>query len=103
VDYGAVYFVKQRFGLGVFIRDLNDSERQDLQTNRGVAIRLVVDDTPAYNADILVGDVITAIDTAPISNARAFNAALSGRGGKVVVLSLVRRGKQIEKSVQLNP
>lgn len=103
MDYGAVYFVKQRFGLGVFVRDLNDSERQELQTNRGVAVRLVVDDTPAYNADVLAGDVITAIDNMPVSNAWTFNEALRGRGGQTVTLSLIRRGQPVVKSVRLNP
>lgn len=103
MDYGAVYFVKQRFGLGVFIRDLNDSERQELQTNRGVAVRLVVNDTPAFNADILAGDVITAIDGVAVPSSRAFNEVLRDRGGRLVSLSLVRRGQRIEKSVQLNP
>jgi hypothetical protein len=51
-DYGALYFVKQRFELGVFSRDLNDAERQELQTNQGAVVRLVVDGSPAFNADL---------------------------------------------------
>lgn len=103
MDYGAVYFVKQRVGLGVVIRDLNDSERQELQTNRGTAVRLIIDDSPAFNADILVGDIITAVDNIPITNSRAFTDAVRGRAGMVVKISLMRRGQKIEKSVQLNP
>lgn len=102
-DYGAVYFIRQKFGLGAFYRDLNDSERQQLQTNRGVVARLIVDDTPAFNADLLVGDVFTAIDGEAIANSQSLNDMLRERNGKTVVLSLLRRGERIEKKIQLRP
>jgi membrane-associated protease RseP (regulator of RpoE activity) len=100
-DYGAVYFVKQRFELGVFSRDLNDAERQELQTNQGAVVRLVVDGSPAFNADLQIGDVVTAVDGVAIANAQAFNELLRERGGKQVALSIVRRGQRLEKAVQL--
>jgi PDZ domain len=101
-DYGAVYFVKQKFGLGAFSRDLNDSERQELQTNKGAVIRLVVDATPAFNADLLVGDIVTSIDGVLVANSEAFGDLLRERRGKYVTLSLLRRGQKIEKAIQLN-
>jgi len=101
-DYGAVFFVKQRFDLGLFFRDLTDSERQELQSNKGIAVRVVVDGTPAYEADILVGDVVTTIDGVSVSNVKAFTDLLRERRGKLVSLSINRRGQRIEKSVQLN-
>lgn len=100
-DYGAVFFVKQRFGFGAFLRDLTDSERQELQTNKGAAIRLIVDDTPAFNADILVGDIVTSVDGTSVANSQAFQSMLRERQGKQVKLSLLRRGQVVEKSVQL--
>ena len=75
-DYGAVYFVKQRFELGVFSRDLSDAERQELQTNQGAVVRLVVDGSPAFNADLQIGDVVTAVHGVAIANAQAFNELL---------------------------
>lgn len=102
-DYGAVYFVKQRFDLGLVTRDLNDAERQELQTNRGAAVQLVVDGTPAFNADLLVGDVITTIDDVTVPGAQLFKELLRERRGKLISLALIRRGQRIEKSVQLNP
>lgn len=102
-DYGAVYFVRQRFGLGAFFRDLDDSERQRMQTNRGAVARLIVDNTPAFNADILVGDIIVAIDEQPISNAEFLSRMLAERRGKPVRLTVVRNGNQLQKDVTLNP
>lgn len=102
-DYGALYFVKQRFGLGVFVRDLSDSERQELQTNKGVVVRLVVDGTPAFNADILVGDMVVSIDNVPVINDQTFMDILNERRGKQVTILVLRRGQRIEKSIQLKP
>jgi membrane-associated protease RseP (regulator of RpoE activity) len=99
-DYGAVYFVKLRSELGVFSRDLNDAERQDLQINQGAVVRLVVDGSPAFNADLQIGDVVTAVDGVAIANAQAFDELLRERGGKQVTLSMVRRGQRLEKTVQ---
>ena len=95
--------MKQRFGLGAFSRDLNDAERQELQINQGAVVRLIVDGSPAFNADLLIGDVVTAVDGVAIANAQGFNELLREREGKQVTLSIVRRGQRLEKTVQLNP
>jgi membrane-associated protease RseP (regulator of RpoE activity) len=102
-DYGAVFFIKRSFILGVFVRDLNDSERQELQTNKGVFVRLVADNTPAFNADILVGDVVTAFDGVSVSNSTSFSELQRERRGKQVSVSLLRRGQRVDKQIQLNP
>jgi membrane-associated protease RseP (regulator of RpoE activity) len=102
-DYGAVYFIKQRFSLGAFFRDLDESERQRLQTNRGAVVRLVADSTPAFNADILVGDVFTAVDGEAVANTEALSKLLAERRGKSITISLVRGGAPLEKKVTLNP
>ena len=102
-DYGAVYFVKQRFALGAFFRDLNDGERQELQTNRGAVIRLIVDGTPAFNADLLVGDILVSIDGMPVPNTQGVGQLLTERNGRAVSLVVLRRGQKIEKTVQLSP
>lgn len=100
-QYGAVYLVKVRYRLGVKWRDLTDGERQQLQTNHGVYVTTVVDDTPAYQSDILPGDVITAIDGSRIDGPADANEMLSTRNGRTVELTIVRQGKTISKTVAL--
>jgi membrane-associated protease RseP (regulator of RpoE activity) len=102
-DYGAVFFVIQRFNLGIFTRDLNDTDLHELQSNKGVYVRLVADGTPAFDADILVGDVITAIDGKSVASEKDMHNLLGERAGKLITVAIVRRGQHIEKSVQLNP
>jgi PDZ domain len=101
-DYGAVYFVKQRFNLGAFVRDLSDAERQDLQSNHGVVVLTIVDDTPAFRSDVLPGDVITAIDGAAVPNQAGFGKMTDERKGKLITITIVRQGQTLSKAVQLN-
>jgi len=101
-DYGAIYFVKQRFILGVFTRDLSDDERLALQSNKGVVISTVVDGSPAFEADLLVGDIITSIDGQPVSTVASFNTVSRGlEKSKTVPVTFVRTGRTLEKQVKL--
>jgi S1-C subfamily serine protease len=82
---------------------LNDAERQELQSNKGAVVRVVVDGTPAFNADLLVGDVIVAIDGVAVSSVQSLSESLDVRRGRLVTFSVVRRGQRIQKAVQLTP
>jgi PDZ domain len=102
-DYGALYFVKRKpMVLGVYMRDLNDSERAALQSNKGVFVLLVVDGSPAFNADILRGDIIVSMDGEPALSQAAFHDALFIKRNKTVQLSIVRNGQTILKEAKLN-
>lgn len=101
-DYGAIYFVKGRFRIGAFVRNLNDLERQSLQTNQGVVVVTIVDDTPAYRADVLPGDMIVAMDGERVSNQEGFTRMASARKGRPINLSLIRQGQTIEKSLNVD-
>lgn len=102
-EYGAIYFVKLKYLLGANFRNLEDFERRKIQTNKGVVIEMIVDGSPAFNADLLPGDIVTAIDSIRISDAEEFEDLLNFRRGKNINLSLLRNEKSVELSVQLNP
>lgn len=101
MDFGAAYFVKRKWSFGLEPRELTDQERQALQSNRGVAVRLIVDGTPAFDADILVGDLLTEIDGVPITSLASFGALLDERSGNRISVTLVRNGTRLVKGVQL--
>jgi len=102
-DYGALYFVKRRFTFGALWRDLNDQERQSLQTNKGIAIRVIVDGSPAFDADLLPGDLVTAVDGEPVVNSAGLTKTLEEKAGQALTLSVVRQGQPLKKTVQLAP
>ncbi|HET9836010.1 MAG TPA: PDZ domain-containing protein, partial [Rhodanobacteraceae bacterium] len=99
--YGALYFVKQKFTLGAFFRDLTDEERQELQTNRGVYVTLVVDGTPAFENDILPGDVLLDVNGQALAGQEMVSQVLSNLRGQRVTFTIKRGGQKIQKTLIL--
>ncbi|MDI3252185.1 MULTISPECIES: PDZ domain-containing protein [unclassified Pseudomonas] len=102
VAYGALYFVKAHIILGAATIELDEAERQSRQTNYGVKITMVSDDSPAFKADLLIGDTIEKLDGQRISSAAHLSSLINAKKGQVINLSLTRKGKAFEKSIQLN-
>lgn len=79
---------KPRFG--VFLEELSPRVRAEMQRNTGALIIIVVEDTPAFDADILEGDVIVAINefqvTSPSKALELMDKAPSGKPAKFTVL-----------------
>lgn len=102
-DYGAGYFIKQKFLIGADFRDLNEAERKDLQTNKGAVVHLVVDGSPAFNADLLSGDIVFSLDGIAVSGVKNLSTLISERRGNLIKLGLFRNGRSIILPIQLNP
>ncbi len=61
-------------------------------SDTAVLIVQVVDGSPAEQAGLLVGDILTGIDSTPIESPNRLLEALSGRGGQAATLHLRRGG-----------
>jgi S1-C subfamily serine protease len=57
---------KRQWQFAANYRDLNNAEHSALQSNMGVCVVMLVDGSPAYNADVLVGEFIIAVDGQPV-------------------------------------
>ncbi|MEZ5507208.1 MAG: PDZ domain-containing protein, partial [Gammaproteobacteria bacterium] len=79
-----------------------NEERNSLQTNSGVYITIVVNETPAFYSDILVGDIIVKIDGNPIHGSQAASDIFGTKQGQEIVLSIYRNGQILEKKVKLD-
>lgn len=100
-DYGALYLYKRHVIFGANYRDLNDSERQALQSNKGVYITSLINGTPAFRSDVLPGDIVVALDGQPVFGAQAFSDQLGTNRGRTVAVTIVRGGQTLSKSVAL--
>lgn len=101
-DYFAVFFIKTHSILGAVARELSDTERQALGSNKGAYVSAVVNDSPAFRSDILAGDVVISVDGQQVGTRDSFYAMLERVKGKVVEVVLNRRGETIKKSIQMN-
>jgi len=82
-------------------RDLNDNERQQYQTNRGAYVSTVINDSPAYNADILPGDVILRINGQTINGQAGLTESFKAVRGQTVEVTVVRQGQTLAKRVSV--
>jgi hypothetical protein len=88
--------------LGLRVEDLPDSLRVSLKRNAGVIIKIVLDDSPAFYANILPGDVLVSIDNQPITSMRDFSSVIRPYEGKRVALTVIRDGQETVIPLQLN-
>jgi len=94
----------ERPWLGVAIRTLE--EAAEIKSvikgvSKGVLVMKIEPDTPAYESDLKPGDVITAIDGAPVNTARDLQTqVLEKQIGQSVHLAIVRNGKALEVDVK---
>jgi hypothetical protein len=103
-DYVASYWVKSMPGpFGAYFNDLTQQQRQALGRNRGVCITVVRKGSPAFNADILRGDLLLKIDGQEVIDVPSVIAVLHEKAGQPVDLTLNRNGSTIQKKVGLNP
>jgi hypothetical protein len=102
-QYSAGYMAKAKkeFRLGVFFRGLSDEEKSKLETNKGLVIDVVVDGTPAFKADLLEGDIITAIGDKEFSDYQSFGGVISGFPAGSTPFHIIRKGKKKTIEVQL--
>ena len=102
-NLGAVFMVKVKMMLGVFVEPLNDETRKRLETNYGVRVKVVATESPANFAGIVPGDVILAMGQDDVQSVEYFIKTLLPKyADKTVVIELDRNGTTIEKEVHLN-
>lgn len=100
-DFGAMYFVKTKFVFGAFFDDLSDVDRVTFETNKGVRVLTIVDHSPAYLADVLVGDVLLLANGQSIQGRAWFTDFLAARSGGTIELTVARGGQLLNKKVTL--
>jgi serine protease Do len=82
--------------LGVFVLDLNQQilETLNVRSASGVIVAGKVDYTPAIDAPLAVGDVISALNGARLTSATQFRSELERfKAGDAVVLEVERQGR----------
>lgn len=98
-DFGALYFARTRSRLGLYVRALDDSTRLRLQTNSGVRVIVVIEKSPAFEADILPGDVLLDFNGDRVHSEESYSQLLDKYQGSTVILHLDRAGERVQKQV----
>lgn len=93
-DFGATYWIrKTKIHFGAYYSDLTNQLRVSLQRNQGVVITLIIKQTPAWDANLLPGDVIIRLNGRVVADAQEFTNLLTGNAGQSITLDIVRNGE----------
>lgn len=99
-DFVAVYLFKEHILIGFNAAPLTDAERQLVQSNSGERVVTVVDGSPAFNANILPGDILLSYDGHPFdAESRAFHDYEESKRGQTITLVIYRNGQTLTKQV----
>ena len=101
-DFLAIYWIKSKPRIfGINYEDLTEDIRRKTGSNKGVLVTVVTKDSPAFDADILRGDVIKNIGDVLITNIDLANKTIDKYQGQEVDVLIFRDDKEIHKKVKL--
>lgn len=101
-DQRAIFFAPLgREGVGLRVVELSPKDAQRLGTQKGVIVTAVRRGSPAFDADILPGDLLTLVGGHAVYDQETAAAQFRAAYGSDVVMTLLREDKVIEKIVHL--
>jgi hypothetical protein len=100
----AIYFTKVKLRFGAGIAPASSLLEQEIGHKGGLVITAIVRGGAAYQADILEGDVIMAVDGTRLNgadNVALFQSITRKKSGQTVQVEIWRKGVILSKAVQL--
>ena len=96
--------IAQRLGRAeeaLIVDDLKPEERQEQGTNAGVKVAAVVKGSPAWNANILPGDVVLSLDGKLVNSGPELEQLAQEQAGRQTTVELIRGGVRQRLEVNL--
>lgn len=100
-DFDARYFIKVRARLGISAEPVSDEARRRIQTNVGISVQVVTENTPAFAADVLPGDIVLSIGGDSIQSVEHFYQLLDKYQGQKPLFKIDRAGSPVEKEIEI--
>jgi len=102
-DYFASYWIKMKKPIfGATCIDLTSEQRDKIGTNKGAFVKYVVNESPAFMADIFEGDIITKINDDDVVGKESIDDFKIKYLGKKVTVTIIRKDKTLTKEVQFS-
>lgn len=102
-DFMAIYFVKSKSVIGAFVEPIDNETKKKIQSNSGVRVILVAEDTPAFESNILPGDVLLTLNGHPIKSVENYQDQLQNLPDAPVQITVFRDGKILKKKLTPSP
>lgn len=101
-DFSAIFFVKSSSRAGVIVVPIDDATRKRIGTNSGLLVRVVIDGSTAFNADIFPGDILLTVANEKVLSQEQYTQLLNKYEGQSVTFYLDREGQPIEKIFRIS-
>ncbi len=102
-DYIALYFVENApLKLGIQMIDIPLDVRKTLKRNSGAFVQYVKNDSPAFYADIVPGDIIIKVNDIEINNRKQLAEVINDCKGIGTKFKIIRNNEVVTKSIRLN-
>lgn len=86
--------------IGIGIENLSEEMKNKIQSNKGVYINFVSEESPGFYADILKGDILYSINNQVITNdIHYYKYLMTLNKGQSINITLLRNGEIISKNV----
>lgn len=89
--------------LGILPGEIPASIKKRLDRNSGAYVNIVIDDSPAFHSNILVGDIVIALNDTEIMTPQHLLRALQSMPTRTISVRLIRDGAEKTVPVILNP
>ena len=101
-DYVIVFLAKIKSRIGIYYNDLTSEDKKQIGSNKGVVVKSLIKGSPAFEADIIDGDIIKKLNGAEVIDAEQFGKLLDENNENKISLTFIRGGKEMTKTIQLN-
>ena len=102
-EYRALFFKKMKpLTLGITMVPIPAEITTLIKRNRGVMVQIVFDESPAFFADLVVGDVIIAINDKEINNVDELNRLILLNKGQKTQFTIIRSGQTTPEDIFIN-
>jgi S1-C subfamily serine protease len=105
-NYDATFWVKRdtsKIMLGINPGALSDAQKHQLQRNSGIVAAVVVNGTPAFQANILEGDILLKVNDEDLIEPATMVAQMEKYAGQKVIFQTLRDGQPKTIPVTLRP
>lgn len=93
---------EERVYFGILGEDIPNSVLQEIEIENGIYVTEVIPDSPAFEAGLRQGDIITLINEAKVSSMSGFSTILGTHtANETVKVTIQRMSKQLWKEVEL--
>ena len=100
--HDASYWQRTKRGIfGARLAPIPDELRSSLQRNTGVYMALIMQDSPAFRANVMRGDVVIQLADKPVASVEEFVDLLPSYAGQKVAIRVIRGSQTIDIDIQL--